>query len=441
MRFSRRTDWNTEESELARAFRLRREAGLPIDDLTASNPTRCGFNYDFLPGGSILGALADPRALDYDPQPRGLLAARQAVCAYYAGHGVNLDPSQIVLTTSTSEACSFLFRLLCDHGDEIVVLQPGYPLFDFLADLDDVQLKAAALIYDHGWQIDFEGLRSAITPRTRAIIVVHPNNPTGHFTKHWEAEELAKICRENQLSLIVDEVFLDYAETGGEGTRERHEAGLETRMTADQPPQRPGPVVGDPGQETGATRDGGRKIRSFAAGLEGVPVFVVSGLSKIAGLPQMKAGWIVASGPDQGVALDRLEVIADTFLSMNAPVQWALPAWLGSAQVIQAQIRRRVAENLAALDRSLAHAPVVERLAIEGGWYAILRIPALQPDEQTVLALLEGGVWVHPGYFFGMPKSGWLVVSLLSPTLEFSQGVTALINYFAKNQQSNHSAS
>lgn len=389
MRFSRRTDWNTEESELARALRMRREAGLPIADLTASNPTRCGFKYDSL----LLTALADPRALNYDPQPRGLLKAREAVCDYYAGHGVALDPAQIVLTTSTSEAYSFLFRLLCDPGNEIVVLQPGYPLFDFLAGLDDVHLKAAPLIYDHGWQIDAEGIRRAVTSRTRAVVVVHPNNPTGHFSKPWEAEELARICRQNDLSLIVDEVFLDYGFGG--------------------------------------------RAANFALGLDGVPVFVVSGLSKIAGLPQMKAAWIAATGPERGAALDRLEVIADTFLSMNAPVQWALPAWLKGAPELQAQIKIRTAANLSVLDAGLVRLPAVERLAFEGGWYAVLRIPALEPDEQTVLALLEQGVWVHPGYFFGMTESGWLVVSLLAPELEFSNGVTLMINYLRKHQGSN----
>ena len=389
MRFSQRTNWNTEESELAHAHRQRVQAGLPIADLTASNPTRCGFAYD----RGLLAALSDPQALDYDPQPRGVLAARQAVCRYYARHGVALDPRQIVLTTSTSEGYSFLFRLLCDVGSEILVPQPGYPLFDFLAVLDDVRLKNASLIYDHGWQIDPEGLRRAITPQTRAIVLVHPNNPPGHFTKPWEAEALARLCREHDLSLIVDEVFLDY--------------GL------------------------------GNGARSFAAGLEGVPVFVVSGLSKIAGLPQMKAAWIVATGPERDAALERLEVIADTFLSMNAPVQCALPAWLESREAIQQQIRERVAANLAELDRQLAELPVVNRLAVEGGWYAVLRIPALEPDEQTVLALLERGVWVQPGYFFGMAESGWLVVSLLGPEREFSTGVTGLIAYLGMHQGGN----
>jgi len=389
MRFSERTNWNTEESELGRAHRLRLASGKPIADLTASNPTRCGFAYD----PALLAALADARALDYDPQPRGLLSARQAVCAYYAAHGVTLQPEQIVLTTSTSEAYSFLFRLLCDAGSEILVAQPGYPLFDFLAVLDDVKLKPAPLVYNHGWQIDAEGFRRAVTPRTRAIVLVHPNNPTGHFTKSWEAAELARLCRELNLALIVDEVFLDYGFSG---------AG-----------------------------------KSFASGMDGVPVFVVSGLSKIAGLPQMKAAWIVAAGPQAATALDRLEVIADTFLSMNAPVQHALPAWLEGREAIQQQIHARVASNLAELDRQLARLPEVSRLEVEGGWYAVLRIPALRPDEQTVLALLERGVWAHPGYFFGMADSGWLVVSLLGPEREFSTGVTGLIAYLGMHQGGN----
>ncbi len=382
MRFSRRTDWNTEESELALAHRLRIQAGLPIADLTASNPTRCGFAYD----QGLLAALSDPRALDYDPQPRGALRAREAVCKYYAHHGEAVKPDQVVLTTSTSEAYSFLFRLLCGPGDEILVPQPGYPLFDFLAVLDDVQLKNAALVYDHGWQIDPESIRRAVTPKTRAIVLVHPNNPTGHFTKPWEVLELAKLCREFDLSLIVDEVFLDYGLT--------------------------------------------EASRSFASGLDEVPVFVVSGLSKIVGLPQMKAAWIVVTGPEAIAALERLEVIADTFLSMNAPVQCALPAWLEGREAIQRQIRERVTTNLAELDRQLEQLPALSRLAAEGGWYAVLRIPALEADEQTVLALLDRGVWVQPGYFFGMADSGWLVVSLLSQPDEFSTGVTGLVNYF-----------
>jgi aspartate/methionine/tyrosine aminotransferase len=301
-----------------------------------------------------------------------------------------VDPSQVILTTSTSEAYSYLFRLLCDPGSEILIPQPSYPLFDFLATLDDVRLRSAPLVYDHGWQIEPEGFRRAITPATRAIVLVHPNNPTGHFTKPWEAKELAALCRKHDLSLIVDEVFLDYAFTG------------ETSWT-------------------------------FSAGLEDVPIFVVSGLSKIAGLPQMKAAWIVATGPERNAALDRLEVIADTFLSMNAPVQWAMPHWLAGRHAIQEQIRCRVALNLVELDRQLGEGGMVRRLEVEGGWYAVLRIPALRTDEQAASELLARGVWVHPGHFFGMPESGWLVVSLLGPEQEFRNGVTLLLNYLGTN--------
>jgi len=389
MRYSRKTDWNTEESELARAHRERLQAGLPVADLTASNPTRCGFVYP----DSLLEPLANPCALDYDPQPKGALAAREAVCAYYAAHGATLSPDQVILTTSTSEAYSFLFRLLCDPGDEILTLQPGYPLFDFLAGLDDIKLIPSTMVYDHGWQIDAEAIRRAMTPRTRAIVVVHPNNPTGHFTKTWEAAELASLCREFSLSLIVDEVFLDYGVN----------------------PQ----------------------TFSFTSGLPEVPAFVVSGLSKIAGLPQMKAAWIVATGAEHAQSLARLEVIADTFLSMNAPVQWALPLWLEGRQPIQAQIKERTAANLAQLDRQLGRAPSAQRLELEGGWYAVLRIPALQPDERTVRDLLDRGVWLHPGYFFGMPESGWLVLSLLAPVDEFAAGVTLLVDYLRTHQGSN----
>jgi alanine-synthesizing transaminase len=431
MPFSKRTDWNMEESELARAHRERLAAGLPIADLTASNPTKCGFAYP----ASLLDALTDRRALEYDPQPKGLLSAREAVCQYYATHGVALNPNQIILTTSTSEAYSFLFRLLCDPGDEILIPQPGYPLFDFLAGLDDVRLKAASLVYENGWQIDAEGIRRAITPQTRAIVIVHPNNPTGHYTKPWETVELAQICREFGLSLIVDEVFLDYS-FGAE------------------PKNLPAKVDSFPAQPESFID----KPRSFAQGIEGVPVYVVSGLSKIAALPQMKAAWIVAAGPaatnpgrEQAAddALNRLEVIADTFLSMNAPVQLALPAWLGGRAAIQEQIRQRVAANLAVLDHALGTAESdpqlkavqqlspVQRLKVEGGWYAVLRIPAIEPDERTVLALLERGVWIHPGYFFGMAESGWLVVSLLAPEAEFSNGVAIMIDYLGTNHGRN----
>jgi alanine-synthesizing transaminase len=383
VRFSSRTAWDVAETRLARALRERRAAGLPVLDLTASNPTRCGFAYD---EAGILAALGDGAALVYDPEPRGMPRAREAVCRYYAARGAEVVAEQVFLTTSTSEAYSWLLRLLCDAGDEVLIAQPSYPLFDFLAQMEDVRLASYPLMYDHGWQIDFAGLRARVTPRTKAIAVVHPNNPTGHFTKEVERRELERLCGEFGLALIVDEVFLDY---------------------------------GTPGFEA----------RSFATGEHPVLTFVLSGISKIAALPQMKAAWICAFGPERELqeALGRLEVVADTFLSMNAPVQCALPAWLAGCGEIQEQIRVRVRGNLKRLDQILLHTPAITRLEVEAGWYAVLRVPALGSDEELAMRLVEErGVSVHPGYFFGFAGDGWLVVSLLAAEEEFRQGVEGI---------------
>jgi aspartate/methionine/tyrosine aminotransferase len=359
-----------------------RAAGAQLCDLTASNPTRCGFIYD---ATSILAPLGDPRALYYDPDPRGLRPAREAVCRYYQDHRALVGPEQIFLTTGTSEAYSFLFRLLCDPGDEVLIGQPGYPLFDFLARLDDVRLVPHELFYDHGWHLDLEALRRRITPRTRAIMVVHPNNPTGHFTGGTEREALEALCREQELALIVDEVFLDYSLN-----------------------------------QSGA---------SFAMGNHPVPTFVLSGLSKVAGLPQMKAAWIASFSAEE--AMDRLEVISDTFLSLSAPIQWALPGWLSQRASLQGQIRERLKENLVNLDTILSQQNLVTRLAFEAGWYVVLRVPGLQSGEELALdLLLRRGVVVHSGGFFGFSGQGWLVVSLLTPVEEFSRGVEAISKQF-----------
>ena len=369
-------------SELARL----RAAGTQLWDLTASNPTACGFTYD---AGSILGPLKDRENLLYEPNPRGLLSAREAVSRYYRDHGARVDAEQIFLTASTSEAYSFLFRLLCDPGDEVLIGQPGYPLFDFLAQLDDVRLVPYELFYDHGWHLDLLALRRRITPRTRAIAVVHPNNPTGHFTRGRERAALEEVCREHRLALIVDEVFLDY------------------RL---------------PGQEAG---------QSFATGNHVAPTFVLSGLSKVAALPQMKAAWMACFAEPE--ALERLEVIGDTFLSMSAPIQHALPAWLGDRGLPQEQISKRLEHNLAALDAILLRQTLVSRLDVEAGWYVVLRVPELQSGEETALDLLrKRSVVVHPGGFFGFSGHGWLVVSLLAPQGEFPTGVEAIVTYFAQ---------
>jgi alanine-synthesizing transaminase len=391
MHFSARTNWETTETDLARALRERKESGRPIHDLTASNPTQCGFTYD---EAAILSPLAAPEALIYDPNPQGILRAREAVCAYYRSHGAAVDPSQIFLTTSTSEAYSYVFRLLCDPGDEVLIAQPSYPLFDFLAALDDVKLVPYALFYDHGWHLDIEAVRQRITPRTRAIALVHPNNPTGHFTKAFERAQLEALCVKHGLALIIDEVFLDY-----------------------------------PLKETG---------HSFATGPHPALTFVLSGLSKIAGLPQMKAAWIsvfgpAAFGPDEELrqSFKRLEVIADTFLSMNAPVQHALQHWLAHRHAIQQQIIQRTAGNLETLDALLTEQTMVTRLDVEAGWYAILRIPAIRRDEETAIRLIrESGVSTHPGYFFGFSGDGWLVVSLLTPEIDLKKGLGAIIGLF-----------
>jgi len=430
------------ETRLARALRERRAAGLEVLDLTASNPTQCGFAYD---EAGILAALGDRAALVYDPDPRGMRRAREAVRGYYASRGADVGVEQIFLTTSTSEGYSWLFRLLCDAGDEVLIAAPSYPLFDFLAQMEDVRLVAYPLVYDHGWQIDMAGLRERVTARTKAVAVVHPNNPTGHFTKEAERRELEGICAEFGLALVVDEVFLDYGMPGHEGWSFAAGSWAE----------------GEARDRLGG--EGGREGKSFAAYSHGCLTFVLSGISKIAGLPQMKAAWIAAFGAsgELRVALERLEVVADTFLSMNAPVECALPAWLAGCggihhptaptagavgtpihhptaptagavgTTIQEQIRARTRANLQNLDQVLLRFPMVTRLEVEAGWYAVLQVPALGPDEDLAVRLVtERGVSVHPGYFFGFAGDGWVVVSLLGRDGEFRKGVEEVCGMF-----------
>ena len=367
------------ESGFAAAIREARASGRELIDLTVSNPTVCGFCYD---ARTLLSPLRDDEALTYDPDPRGMRSAREAVAGYYDFHEAEVDPDALVLTTSTSEGYGYLFRLLCDAGDEVLVAQPSYPLFDFLADLEDVKLRAYPLFYDFGWWIDFAELERRIGPRTRAIVVVHPNNPTGHTTKAAERRRLEEICAQHGLALIVDEVFLDYP--------------LETA----------------------------EEIRSFAMGPHPVLTFVLSGMSKIAGLPQMKAAWIAAFGPEEvrRQAMGRLEVIADTFLSMNAPVQLALPAWMDERGEIQVQILERVRGNLA-----VAQASGVEVLRAEAGWCAILRLAQAGGGEVAEELLRRADVVVHPGSFYGIAERGRVVVSLLGPVKEFADGIGRIV--------------
>ena len=369
-RFSLRTNWDLEESAFAAAIRIARHApGPTLIDLTVSNPTLCGFSYDV---ETILAPLASPAAMVYDPDPRGMHSAREAVARYYADHGAAVDPDALVLTTSTSEAYGYLFRLLCDPGDEVLVAQPSYPLFEFLADLQDVRLKPYPLFYDFGWWIDFAELERCIGPKTRAILVVHPNNPTGHWTAKTDREQLSSLCSRYGLSLIVDEVFLDYPFRAFE------------------------------------------ERRSFAAEEPSVLTFILSGMSKIAALPQMKAAWLLTLGPDslQRDALARLEVIADTFLSMNAPVQYALPAWLTTRGAIQQQILERVTRNFQVAAATL---PVLQT---DAGWSAIIKVAGAAQE-----LLRQQRVITHPGSFYGISEGRRLVLSLLPPEEIFREGI------------------
>ena len=418
--FSDRTNWALTRNRLTDALQAARSGDANVLDLTVSNPTRAGLRYD---EAAILRSLSAPRAIAYDPQPKGLRQAREAVAAYYSGdpscgsHGVrgpgvrDFDPEQLVLTTSTSEGYSYIFRLLCNPGDELLVPKPSYPLFEFLADLEDVKLVPYPLIYDHGWQMDFPSLEKAVTRRTRGVVVVHPNNPTGSYVQAHELSLLNAFCREHgagkglsgkagssksashksgssdgSLALIVDEVFLDYAHNG------------EPRPT-------------------------------FAANRDAL-TFTLSGLSKVSALPQMKVAWIAVSGPpaETAPALARLEVIADTYLSMNAPLQWAAPALLDQRKSLQKQLLDRVRGNLTELDRHLAAQKTCERLAVDGGWYAILRVPVTKSDEDLAIELVQKrSVLVHPGHFYDFPSDGYFVLSLITPATQFSDGIGRIL--------------
>jgi aspartate/methionine/tyrosine aminotransferase len=381
--FAKRTNWSLAPNRLSAALAAHRAAGKPLLDLTISNPTECGFHYD---GSAILPALSNSAALCYEPNPRGLESARRAVANYYVERGDEISVEDIFLTASTSEAYSFLFRTLCNAGDEFLIPSPSYPLFDFLAEIQDVHLVRYPLLYDHGWQIDFHALEEAITPRTRGLIVVHPNNPTGHFTKPAEMSKLNSICAAREMAIVADEVFLDFS--------------LENKRQA-----------------------------SFAANRDAL-TFTMSGVSKISGLPQMKAAWLIVNGPQpwKSEALARLELISDTYLSVNTPVQLAMPVLLTQRHSFQEQLMSRIRRNLAELDRRLAGQRACTRLAVEGGWYALLRVPATRSDEDFAIELLQThGVYVHPGHFYDFPSEDYAVVSLVTSETNFSQAIDEVL--------------
>jgi alanine-synthesizing transaminase len=379
MPFSTRSARDRTKNELAVALEEAHLAGRAVLDLTESNPTRAGIPY----AEGVLEALGDPRALVYEPLPFGLLEAREAVARTYAEAGVAIEPSRIVLTASTSEAYAFLFKLLCDDGGEVLVPEPCYPLLDHLARLEGVRLVPYSLAYDGEWHVDLGSLRRAIGEKSRAIAVVHPNNPTGSYLKKDELSALAA----TGLPIVSDEVFAPYA------------------------------LSSDP-----------RRAASALVAKDAL-VFALGGLSKMAALPQMKLAWIAVGGPEREAleALARLELIGDTFLSASTPVQLAAPRLLASRHVAADAIQARLARNLDEAARRVAGTPV-SLLKVEGGWYATLRVPGTMSEEAWVLALLrEEGVHVHPGHFFDFASEAYLVTSLLTPEGAFAEGVGRIV--------------
>ncbi|MHB8877943.1 MAG: pyridoxal phosphate-dependent aminotransferase [Myxococcaceae bacterium] len=384
MGFSRRTAWSRRLNPLSARLEALRREGREVLDLTLSNPTRCGFSY---PEPEILRALADPAALRYEPDPFGQPAARAAVSTHLSRGGAEVAPGELVLTASTSEAYAWLFKLLCDPGDEVLVPAPSYPLFDFLTGLEAVEPRAYPLRFDGAWHLDAGEVAALVGERTRAVLVVNPGNPTGAFLKEGELAALNALCAARGLALICDEVFSDYG-IGGSPERVRTVAG------------RKAPCL----------------------------TFSLGGLSKAAGLPQLKLGWIALSGPAalKDEARARLELIADCYLSVNTPVQRALPQLLPLGRRVQAQLRERVVRNRAALLAARHGSAAWSVLPSEGGWSAVLRIGE-QPGEQArCLSLLERGVLVHPGHFFDFPGGAWLVLSLIVPPGVFDRALGVL---------------
>ncbi|HEV8336381.1 MAG TPA: pyridoxal phosphate-dependent aminotransferase [Candidatus Polarisedimenticolia bacterium] len=378
--FSSRTGWDRSSNRLARLLEERRSGAEPILDLTETNPTRAGFAY---PGPEILRALARPASLAYEPNPRGLRPAREAIARVFAERGVGVSAEDLFLTASSSDSYAWVFKLLADPGDEVLVPQPSYPLFDFLARLDSVRSVPYPLSPEGGWALEPSAVTSRLGPRTRAVVIVSPNNPTGTYLKRDELEGLAPACHERGAALVGDEVFAEYPE---------------------------GP---DP-----------RRAASVLEA-ESVLSFSLGGLSKLAGLPQLKLGWIAVGGPAnlRREACERLELIADTYLPVNIPVQQAAPDLLELSRGLRGEIQRRVRRNRAFLQEKAAGS-ACQALPGEGGWSAVLRIPALMSEEDWVLCLLERDhVLVHPGYFFDFPSPAYLVLSLLPAEGVFREGV------------------
>ena len=385
--FSSRVPAELGGNRLSQAIASARSAGEPLIDLTQSNPTRVDLEYpDYL-----LSALADERGLKYEPAPFGLVAARQAVARDYARRGVEVSSDHIALTASTSEAYSLLFKLLADAGDLVLAPRPSYPLFDHLARLDAVALRYYDLEYHDGWTIDMASVESAmLSERTRAILLVSPNNPTGSFVSRQELTALTALCAPRGIAIVADEVFADYQ-------------------------IRPGACV-----------DAGR-VMDAREGL----VFSLGGLSKTVGLPQIKLGWMAAGGAGSLVAeaLARLELICDTYLSVSTPIQAAAAELLTRGAAVRKQIQTRIAANYRALADLIQGVPSCTLLAADGGWSAIVRVPSIGTEEDLVVDLVSKGVIVHPGYFFDLPHESFLVVSLLPAEDQFVEGIRRVLRH------------
>lgn len=380
--FSSRTDWNLTPNALSILLETKRRAGEHILDLTESNPMHCGFSHD----PALLRSLAFTQSYTYEPDPRGLISARRAIADFYSGKGFSINPDNIFLTASTSEAYSYLFRLLCDPGHSVLVPKPSYPLFDYLCRLNDVEATFYRLRYNDGWYVDFDSLQDALNPSTQAILLVYPNNPTGSFIKRNEREKLLAIARQHELAVIADEVFGEF------------------------------PLVGT-----------GDQCGSFAAE-ESNLVFTLNGISKMLGLPQMKLAWITISGSagEVGDAAGRLEIISDTYLSVGTPVQQALPELLLKGQEVTKQIARRLEKNFDTLRSHTAEGPI-SLFVSDGGWNAILRLPNIFSDDAWAARMLkQSNVFVHPGHFFEIEQDSCIVVSLLPEEGEFSEGLSRL---------------
>lgn len=390
--FSSRLEWDTPDNRLAEILRIKRQNGIAVLDLTESNPTRAGLVYP----ENLIETLRAPASFVYEPSPAGLRAAREAISCYYQQAGRAVDPDQIVLTTSSSDSYSYLFKLLCDPGDEILVPRPSYPLFEYLASLECVRVVPYPLVYDGGWRIDLELVSDAVTSRTRAVVLVNPNNPTGSFLKTDEWAALAGMADHGGFAVIADEVFADFPHA-----------------------------------------DDLRRVPTLAGG-SSTPSFSLSGLSKVSALPQMKLGWIVVNGPGpfRRQALAGLELIADTYLAVSTPIQHAALPLLELRRGLQPQIRQRVAANLAHLDASLPADSPCRVLDVEGGWYAILQAPRLRSDEELVEELLERhNVLVQPGYFYDFDTDGFLVLSLLTRQDIFKAGLRQVLSAASREHQ------